>query len=390
MAARYWVTGGNGLTSSTTNWSTTSGGASGASVPGAADDAIFDSNSGTGTVTMLTTTWLSVNFTGFTGTFAGTGALTIAGGNVTFGSGMTITWTGNLLFSAGGSTITANGKSITGLIIITTGFASGGTITLSGNFQCGGLQHINIAGTVNIDGGNLILAQTSGTILSSSSGRLFAGTSTIVLAGTGSIATGGISNNVTINTLGTITQTSTITISGGTWTYTAGTWNPNGIAMQINGNCTLNLAGMTIFQLTLLTNNTVTITSLLTITSNILISTTIFEFAGTSGFTVPLIRTSQNASGRTIGLAAGVEYFITTEIRMNSGAPTSKNNFVSLTAGVKALLTYSGSILYLAQCNFTYINASNGKTIWTYDGTISNSDNIRQLSSSPVTIASTF
>lgn len=52
MANRYWV-GGAGTWSSanTANWSTTSGGAGGASVPASTDDAIFDTNSGTGTVT---------------------------------------------------------------------------------------------------------------------------------------------------------------------------------------------------------------------------------------------------------------------------------------------------------------------------------------------------
>lgn len=52
MAARYWV-GGTGTWSSTntTNWSATSGGAGGASVPGSADTTFFDANSGTGTVT---------------------------------------------------------------------------------------------------------------------------------------------------------------------------------------------------------------------------------------------------------------------------------------------------------------------------------------------------
>ena len=43
---RYWV-GGSGSWNSTTKWSTTSGGASGASVPTASDNAIFDANSGT-------------------------------------------------------------------------------------------------------------------------------------------------------------------------------------------------------------------------------------------------------------------------------------------------------------------------------------------------------
>ena len=55
MAVRYWV-GGSGTwdASSTTNWSASSGGASGASAPTSADDVIFDTNSGSGTVTLDT------------------------------------------------------------------------------------------------------------------------------------------------------------------------------------------------------------------------------------------------------------------------------------------------------------------------------------------------
>jgi hypothetical protein len=45
VADRYWV-GGSGSWNSTTKWSTTSGGSSGASVPTASDNAIFDANSG--------------------------------------------------------------------------------------------------------------------------------------------------------------------------------------------------------------------------------------------------------------------------------------------------------------------------------------------------------
>ena len=52
MANRYWV-GGTGTwnTTSTTNWSASSGGASGASVPTAADSVFFD-QAGTYTVTL--------------------------------------------------------------------------------------------------------------------------------------------------------------------------------------------------------------------------------------------------------------------------------------------------------------------------------------------------
>lgn len=53
MANRYWV-GGTGTwnSSNTANWSAVSGGVGGASVPTAADDVFFDSNTGSGTVTM--------------------------------------------------------------------------------------------------------------------------------------------------------------------------------------------------------------------------------------------------------------------------------------------------------------------------------------------------
>lgn len=52
MADRYWV-GGSGTwnSTSTTNWSATSGGAGGASAPTSADDVFFNASSGTGTVT---------------------------------------------------------------------------------------------------------------------------------------------------------------------------------------------------------------------------------------------------------------------------------------------------------------------------------------------------
>lgn len=379
MANVYWVTGGNGTWSSSTNWSATSGGASGATPPTALDYAVFDSNSGTGSVAITSTTILGWDTTNSNNTFTGTGVITIAGGNVIFGSGITLNNTGNIQVNTSGATFTSNGKQYPASFLITSGFAPNGTITLNDNCTFKGIQHTVISGTVNINGGNLILNQNSGTIVSSSSGRLLAGTSKYVLAGTGNFNTAGISNDVEINTTGTITLNAASTISGGTWTHISGTFNPNGLAIQINGNCTLDLAGTSLFQLSLLSAVKVTLNSHLTITSNILHSTTTFEFDGAHGFTVPLIRTSQNQNGRTIRLAAGVEYFVTTEIRMDSGAPTTKNSFVSLTADTKALLTYTGSILYLAQCNFTDINAGNGKTIWTYDGTISNCDNVKAL-----------
>ena len=75
MADRFWV-GGAGNWSSTTKWSTSSGGASGASVPTSADDAIFDANSG-GKFTATVDTAQSVNSLTITPS-SGAGVLTIS------------------------------------------------------------------------------------------------------------------------------------------------------------------------------------------------------------------------------------------------------------------------------------------------------------------------
>ena len=86
MATRYWV-GGTGTwdSTSTTNWSTTSGGAGGASAPTYADDVIFD--------TLSNATLYSVTFgQGFTGTgsISGTTLTITAAGTNTLAVGATI------------------------------------------------------------------------------------------------------------------------------------------------------------------------------------------------------------------------------------------------------------------------------------------------------------
>ena len=91
MANRYWV-GGSGTwnTTNTANWSATSGGASGASVPTAADSAFLDAASGAAVVTLganVSVLRLLLNNV-FTGTLAFNGfKVSIAGNNATVFSG---------------------------------------------------------------------------------------------------------------------------------------------------------------------------------------------------------------------------------------------------------------------------------------------------------------
>lgn len=87
MANRFWV-GGTGTWDGvdTTNWSASSGGAGGSSVPTTSDAVIFDASSGGGTCTIgaASVPCLTLNLTGYTGTLAfGSNKIQISGNSAT-------------------------------------------------------------------------------------------------------------------------------------------------------------------------------------------------------------------------------------------------------------------------------------------------------------------
>lgn len=145
MADRYWV-GGSGTwdDSSTTHWSTSSGGAAGASAPltSSIDRALFDANSGGGTVNVTATDGGSGNSytlgaSGFTGAFTGT--LRIAASPSTIGS--TANYTAfNPVFtsSSSGATLTTNNKTF-------------GSITVRGE-STGESSYVIFTGQLNTTG----------------------------------------------------------------------------------------------------------------------------------------------------------------------------------------------------------------------------------------------
>lgn len=105
MAAndRYWVPGGTGYWSSPTNWSLSSGGASGASAPISANGnfVYFDANSGTGSATLTSTvTIVGLNCTGFAGTLSIlTATSLIVAGNTTLSAAATYSGAGTFTIS---------------------------------------------------------------------------------------------------------------------------------------------------------------------------------------------------------------------------------------------------------------------------------------------------
>lgn len=131
MADRYWV-GGSGYWNSTntTNWSTTSGGSGGASVPTSTDAVYIDTNSGVGTVTIGTSGGGAYNATCFSLytvrpiTYTNVSNLTVGDAGGATGSGQ-ITINGNVDVDAFNLNIYAP----------TTGATANVTFTLSGTLS---------------------------------------------------------------------------------------------------------------------------------------------------------------------------------------------------------------------------------------------------------------
>ena len=177
MADRYWVLGtGTWDSTSTTNWSATSGGAGGASVPTAADNVFFDANSNVlataFTVTMANTPRVCNDFTasGLDGTMtlAGTSiGLTVSGNFTLPSTNFTRSYSGATTFNATttGKTITTNGVSLgavtfnnvsgswalgtalTGVGAIT---LTNGTLNLNGNTLTAAVRFTTATGTKNL------------------------------------------------------------------------------------------------------------------------------------------------------------------------------------------------------------------------------------------------
>jgi len=109
MAARFWVTGGTGNWNDTSNWSATTGGASGASVPGSADTATFNASSGSGTATLdISPDIQTLTCTGFTGTLAfGTNTISLNSTGTIFTGATTMSVTGTPLIICTNNSATA-------------------------------------------------------------------------------------------------------------------------------------------------------------------------------------------------------------------------------------------------------------------------------------------
>lgn len=223
MAARFWVGGaGTWDTTTTTNWSATSGGAGGASAPTTADTVTFDALSGTGVVTTAAgATASSVTYNSTTLT------------SLTLGANLTLGGTGTF-------TLTTGAISLASFTLSCTSFAGSGTATRSIAF-----------GTGNITTTGSGTAWSMGTL----TGFSYTGTPTVNISNSGATATtitngtvgGTEANAVNFNiTTGSysLTITTTGVIKSLNFTGFTGTWAPSTATCTFYGSITL-VSGMT-------------------------------------------------------------------------------------------------------------------------------------------------
>lgn len=240
MADRYWV-GGTGTwnDTNTTNWSASSGGPGGASVPTFADNVFFDSGSSVGTGAFTVTTGVSTRFcanltvSGLSGamTLAGTIGITVRNSISLTSTNFTMTLTGTLTFDGTTSnTITTGGAIITAPVVFN---GTGGTWTLQ--------DAMTTTSSVTLTTGTLALSSYTLTSrsfasASSSSRTLAFNTGAITVNGTGTVwnvsgsnfSATGTAQNVTVAngtaTATTVTNTilnlQTISFSFTTGSYT--------------------------------------------------------------------------------------------------------------------------------------------------------------------------
>jgi hypothetical protein len=370
MANRFWVGGGTGNYNSTTNWSASSGGASGASVPTTVDDVFFNASSGSGTATInVASNCGSLNLTGFVGSFVYSNQLTVNGTALNFGSGgYTVSGAGNLR-PLSTMTITSNGTTYTGNIE----FAGAVTYTLADNmsvsrnvtFTSVGTQTLN--GNVLSIGGNLTHSNTS----------VVTGTTSFILNGTGTWShtiTGVIRNNLNINTAGTITLGTNVYYNTGTLTYTAGTVVTTSSTLIIGAATTLNTNGITWNNITTTFTGAITLGSNLTLTGtltvsgstlsftlggNNLVSTNANLYLANGTFTLPANQTFKTLSNITVGTINGNILTLTENIALGAALGGTTN---IVYAGTGSWTT--GSASHVITNNLT-INTSGTLTIGT-------------------------
>lgn len=370
MASRFLVPGGTGNFNSTTNWSATSGGSSGASFPTSVDDIIIDANSANASINVnVLSACKSFTASNYTGTWTMTNNLSVNGttnkGNITLSSGMIITGNGSFIKIPTGTTgvITSNGAVFDCNFIFQAAAATTTIITgamqvnknLTFSLNSTAINTIN-SGTISVGGDIIHNSPVAGTSVLQMIGPT---TATIT-----QVANRYLQTNLVINKTGIWNQVDLYWgVASRTLTYTAGSVNHTGVLFVFN-NGTLNTNGIS--WNTIQPSGAINFTSLCSCNkiqqSAITVS---IIFGGTFGFNTNYLELLSSNTGN-VSFASGKTYTINTSLiytavsnaqfRCNSGA----NAIISLGAN---------AFMKIYKVNISRITASK-KTLRTVDGTV--------------------
>ncbi len=302
MANRYWILGtGTWDATNTVNWSDSSGGAGGFSVPTAADNVFFDANSNVGTgaftVTMATTPRVCNDFTasGLDGvmTLAGTSIGLTVSGSLTFqATNFTRTYTGTTTFNATttGKTITTNGVSL----LVTSFNGAGGEWTLGSAFTA--TTTSLTAGTFNTSTNNYAVSLSSFSSSNSNARTISLNASTVSIAlSTWNIST---STNATLNA-----GTSTINCLNTSPTFDGGGLTYYNVAFTSTALATPSITGANTFRDLSLTGRTFVGIGVLSLSADQTINGTFTVGAGTTSAYRTFIASDTIGTTRTLTVA---------------------------------------------------------------------------------------
>jgi len=303
---RYWR-GGTGTwdATTTTNWSTSSGGLGGASVPTSADAVVFDTMSN---ATAYTVTCTATQLRCAALTFAGP-----ATGNVTWAGSAPIAIHGNVSLAATGITRTYTGQitltgSTTGKILTTNGLALNSTVEINGvNSEWIFGSALTTAASLFVTNGSISFSTYS---LSAQSIDSTASNSRTINFGTGT-STLTNANSITFGTtesaraaLTVVASTSQINCTASDPTFNGNNQTFNNVAFTLVVSGTITINGANTFNNLSVTGITSAGLKIVSLAANQTINGTLTLSAGTNATMRTFVRSSTIGTTRTLTCAA--------------------------------------------------------------------------------------
>jgi hypothetical protein len=327
---------------------------------------------GTASIYLQGGTWSGTNTVGLGSNLFINGNITVSGSvyyrtrTLRYLTG-TVTVTGSTLVITASCSLNTNGMAWNNMSVSNTA-----TITLISNCLANGVFTASAATTIN---GAFTLSCSGLTV-----NNTISGTSKIILLGgtwSGSNTTG-VSNNLDLN--GNITISGNVYYRTGTLDYLSGTITTTSSTLHLTNGCILDTFGVLWNNVTLTdtTAQTYTINSLLNISNTLTLGTGASTiFAGTSGFTTGTLLCNVTAAA-SITLREGVTYTINNAFTAYLSRIGAILLFTSSSGSIKANLVMpnNGNNICNVLASFTRIDASGGRSICTFNGTITDCINV--------------